>query len=101
MATTSGAISALLAPDLRRVYIETGKERPLEYPLFFNVEDMEYNPVTDQNVSGLSTLLDKAEGAQFQLDDIIIGGTKEYEAVPYGLAVEITWEAWRDELAAV
>lgn len=24
----------LLAPDLREVYLETGKERPLEYPVF-------------------------------------------------------------------
>lgn len=96
-----GAIAALLAPDLRKVYVDTGKERPLEFPSFFNIDSMEWNPVTDQQVSGLSTLPSKPEGEQFDSDEIIIGGQKVYEAEPYGLAVEITWEAWRDELYGV
>jgi hypothetical protein len=101
MPTTTGAIAELLAPDLRRVYVETGKERPLEYPIFFNVEDMEWNPLTDQQVSGLGTLPGKDEGEQFTMDDILMGGTKTYTAVPFGMAVEITWEAWRDELYGI
>ena len=101
MATRSGAISALLAPDLRKVYVDTGKERPLEYPLFHNVGDLEWNPATDQQVSGLGTLPSKDEGEQFTLDEILMGGTKTYTATPFGLAVEITWEAWRDELYGV
>ena len=101
MATRSGAVSALLAPDLRKVYVDTGKERPMEFPLFFNVSDLEWNPATDQQVSGLGTLPGKDEGEQFTLDEILMGGTKTYTAEPYGLAVEITWEAWRDELYGV
>jgi hypothetical protein len=101
MATRRGSISALLAPDLRKVYVDTGKERPLEYPAFFNVSDMEWNPVTDQQVSGLGTLPGKSEGDSFSLDELLIGGTKTYTASPYGLAVEITYEAWRDELYGV
>lgn len=101
MPTRSGAISALLAPDLHKVYVDTGKERPLEYPLILNVYDMDWNPMTDQQVSGLGTLPSKPEGVQFVLDDIIMGGTKTYTASPFGLAVEITWEAWRDELYGV
>lgn len=96
--TTRASISALLAPDLREVYFETGKDRSMEYPLVFNVQDMEWNPITDQQVSGLGTMPTKAESTQFTLDEIILGGTKSYTAEPYGLAVEITWEAWRDEL---
>ena len=96
-----GAFSALIAPDLRKVYTETGKERPPEYPLVFNVSDMEWNPVKDQQLSGLATMPAKPEGSQFQLDQPIMGGTKSYEATPYGLAVEITWEMWRDDLYAV
>jgi hypothetical protein len=101
MATRSGAISALVAPDLRKVYVDTGKERPLEYPLFHNTSDLEWNPATDQQVSGLGTLPGKDEGEQFTLDEILMGGTKTYTAEPFGLAVEITWEAWRDELYGV
>ena len=96
-----GAISALLAPDLHKVYVDTGKERPLEYPLFFNISDMDWNPITDQQVAGLGTLPSKAEGEQFSLDELTVGGTKSYTAAPFGMAVEITWEAWRDELYGV
>ena len=99
--TVRGTISALLAPDLRKVYVDTGKERPLEYPSVFNVQDMEWNPVTDQQVSGLGTLPSKAEGTPFSLDELLMGGTKSYTASPFGMAVEITWEAWRDELYGV
>ena len=98
MAVTRGAIAALLAPDLRKVYFETGKDRPREYPIVFNVSDMEWNPITDKQVSGLGTMPSKNEGVQFTMDEIILGGTKAYTASPYGLAVEITYEAWRDEL---
>ncbi len=99
--TTRGSISALLAPGLRKVYIDTGLERPLEHPYILNVDEMEWNPVTDQQVSGLGSLPSKAEGSQFDLDDIIVGGSKAYTASPFGLAVEMTWEAWRDELYGV
>jgi len=101
MAINRGYIAALIAPDLRKVYYETGKERPLEHPMIFNVSEMEYNPVTDQQVSGLGTMPAKDEMRQFTLDEILIGGTKQYEATPFGLAVEISWEAWRDELYGV
>lgn len=96
-----GSISALLAPDLRNVYFETGKERPQEYPLVFNVSDMEWNPISDYQVAGLGTMPEKPEGTQFTQDEIITGGTKTYTATPYGMSVEITWEAWRDELYGV
>lgn len=96
-----GAISALLTPNLRKVYIETGKERPAEAPLFFNMDDMPWNPVTDQQVTGLGTMPSKSEGAQFTMDEMIMGGSKTYTAAPYGLAFEATWEAWRDELYGV
>jgi len=90
MAIQRGAFSALLTPDLRTVYFETGKERPLEYPMVFNVDDMEWNPMTDRQISGLGTMPQKPEGAQFTPDVPILGGTKAYTAVPFGLAVEIT-----------
>jgi hypothetical protein len=98
---TRASITPLLAPDLRKVYYETGKDRPREYPIVFNVSDMEWNPVTDQQVSGLGTMPSKDETEQFSMDEIILGGTKSYTASAYGLAVEISWEAWRDELYGV
>lgn len=96
-----GAFAALLAPDLRRVYVETGKERPLEHPFWVNVDDMQWNPVRDQQISGIGTMPTKPEGTSFAKDEPILGGNKSYTAVPYGLAVEVTWEMWRDELYGV
>lgn len=101
MTVSRGSIASLLAPDLRDVYFETGKERPKEYPLVANIQNMEWNPVSDYQVSGLGTMPEKPEGTQFSFDELITGGTKTYTATPYGLAVEITWEAWRDELYGV
>lgn len=98
MPISRSTFTPLLAPDLRRVYVETGKERPLEYPIILNVDEMEWNPVKDQQISGLGTMPQKPEGSQFNLDQPILGGQVSYTAVAYGLAVEITWEMWRDEL---
>ncbi len=96
-----GAFSPLLAPDLRKVYVETGKERPMEYPLWVNVPPMEWNPVRDQQISGLGTMPAKPDGTDFVLDQPILGGNKSYTATPFGLGVEITWEMWRDDLYGV
>ena len=96
-----GSFGALIAPDLRRVYVETGKERPLEYPLVFTVTDMEWNPVKDRQVAGLGAMPAKVEGTQFKQDAPIQGNGMTYTASPFGLAVEITWELWRDELYGV
>jgi hypothetical protein len=93
-----GAFSQLLSPDLHRVFVETGKERPLEYVLVLNVEDMEWNPITDQQLSGLGTIPAKPEGSQFALDEPVLGNRVSYTATPFGMALEITWEMWRDEL---
>src|SRR5258706_4299552 len=96
-----GTISPLLTPGLRKVYYEIGKERPLEYPLVFNVDTMDWNPQTDQQVIGIGQMPAKPEGDTFTLDAHDIGGTKQYFATPLGLALELTWAAWRDELYGV
>ena len=101
MSIGRGAFGALLAPDLRKVYMETGKERPLEYPLLFNVDDMEWNPVKDQQISSLGTMPPKPDGTQFTLDEPLLGSSVSYTAAPFGMAVEITWEMWRDDLYGV
>lgn len=92
-----GSFAALLQPDLWRVYVETGRERPLEYTQFFNVADMPWNPVDDRQISGLGTLASLNEGDQFSLDEPVLGGTVQYEAEIFGLAVEITFPMWKDD----
>lgn len=101
MAITRGGFSPLMIRDLRRVYVEVGKERPREYTTFFNVEEMETNPTRDRQVSGLGTMPQKPEGTSFVQDEFLLGPQKEYEAVPFGLSIVVTWEMWRDELYGV
>jgi len=96
-----GQFSSLLKPDLYRVYMETGKERPLEYPEIFNVADMPWSILDDRQISGLGTLQSMPEGEQFTLDQPVVGSTKQYEAEPFGLAVEITYPMWKDDLYGV
>ena len=98
MAITRGAFAALLAPDLRKVCVGAGLERPTEYPNVVNTPPMEWNPITDRYISALGTMPTKSEGSQFTLDQQILGGSKVTEAVSYGLAYEVTREAYEDEL---
>ena len=94
MSMTRQAFSALLAPDLRKVYVDTGKEYPREYIEAVNIEDMNWNPETDRQISGLGAMGEKPEGSQFNLDQPILGGTKAYLAIPYGIAVDATGDVW-------
>ena len=71
MPANTSAFSAFIAPDVHEMYVETGKERPPEYDLWMNVGTLDYNPVTDKQVAGLGTLVDKPEGTMFSLDDPI------------------------------
>jgi hypothetical protein len=101
MATQRAGWSALMLNDLRRVYLETGKERPLEYPYVLNVVDMETNPVRDRQATGLGAMPRKPEGTGFVRDEPLLGPAKEYEAEIFGLSVEFSWELWRDELYGI
>jgi hypothetical protein len=101
MATGRDEFAALAAPDLHNVYLEVGQERPLEYAMVLNVADMPWNPITDRNVAGLGTMPGKSEGERFVLDEPIMGGSKTYTAAGFGLAFEVTWELWRDELYGI
>lgn len=93
----TGGYAALLKPGLHDVVIETGEERPREYEAVINVDDMASNPMTDQQIAGLGPLKVKPQGRPFQLDRMLLGGQKTWEATPRGTAIEFTWEMWRDE----
>lgn len=98
--TTSG-FSALLAPDLWEVVLETGEQTPLIYPSFMNELDMPWRTVKSQQVAGLGTIPVKNEGAAFSQDAPNLENNKTATPVAYGLAVVFSWEAWEDELYGV
>lgn len=96
-----GAFSALLTPSLFRVYMEAGKERPTEHQIWANVIPMPWNPVTDQQMTGLPIAQSMPEGNQFPTAKPRLGNTKAYQAEPFGLAIEITFPMWQDELYGI
>ena len=97
----STGFSALLSPDIWEVVEETGKEPALEYSMFMNEPPMPWNPVKSVQVAGLGSMPSKPEGSAFVLDAPNLENNKSATAVPYGLAVEFTFEAWEDELYGV
>ncbi len=97
-AIATGGLAALLDPGLRKVYLDTGEDRPLEYPIIMNIEGMDWNPQKDQQFSGLGVMPPKPEGEQFTLDRPLQGGSVTYTAEPFGMAMEVTWEMWRDDM---
>ena len=98
--TTSG-FSALLAPDIWEVILETGDEVPLIYPAFMNEPNMPWRTVKSQQVAGIGTVPQKTEGQAFAQDAPNIENTKTATPVTYGLAIVFSWEAWEDELYGV
>lgn len=92
-----GGFNSLLRTELAGVFMGTYKERPLEYPYFFNIADMETNPEKYQQISGLGTAFQMGEGDTFPLDEAVLGGTKSYEVTNHGIAIEISYRLWRDE----
>jgi hypothetical protein len=93
----TGGLAALLAPDIHKFYVQTGTERPVEWSGIFNAVTSEWNPYTDKEISGLGTAPSMPEGSMFTLDEQTMGGSKTYEAVPYGLAYEVTFPMFEDE----
>lgn len=92
------AHTALLTPELRRIYVQAGMERPMEHPMWTNTSGMEGNPVTDREYSELGTLPPMSENDRFPLDAPIRGNTVTYTAAIYGLGFEITRPMAEDDM---
>lgn len=97
MISTVG-LAPLLLPDLMNVYVEEGKERPPEYGNWANISELEWQGAKDLNLAGLGAMPAKPQGSPFATSEPILGGTKTYTASPFGLALEISWEMYRDDL---
>ena len=97
----TNSVASLLAPGIYRVYVETGRKRPLEFAQFMNVIDMPYQAYVNRQVSGLGPMGTKPEGTSFPMDSFLIGNTKTHTATSYGSGFEVTYETWRDELYGV
>lgn len=91
------AFAALMGPEFWEVYEMTGKARPTEYTTVANTKELPWNPVTDIQVAGLSTVPAMPEGQAYTLDAPVVENQLSVLATPFGLAVEFTYPAWEDE----
>ena len=101
MINATSGFAELLNPAIDRIYLDTRRERPLEFKEVLNVSNHIRQNEQDQEFAGLGVMPSKPEGQQFTLDQPIAGGTVTYTAVPFGLAMEVTFEMWHQDLFGV
>lgn len=66
-----------------------------------NVEELGWQNETSRQISGLGTMPAKPESQQFTMDEPILGGTKAFSSLSYGLAVELSFEMVEDDLYGI
>lgn len=97
-AVTRSDFQPLLTPELRKIFVQTGMERPMEHPMVVNTEAMPGNPITDRAYSALGTLPEMEDGGRFSLDAPIQGSTVTYTAKIFGMGFEVTRAGWEDDM---
>lgn len=97
MPSNTTGFANLLTTKWQGVLRDVGKEKPLEYPMWLRVANMDVNPMNFYQVSGLGNMLAKPEGEQFPNDQPIIGGSIAPQASPYGMIFEVTFEMYDDD----
>lgn len=97
MPATTGAFSALLAPGLRKVYIDYMKKWPEEYSKIANLQTSKRAYEEDRIFAGLGTFLVKKEGEPIQYDTGQQGNAKRYTHIASALGFRVTREAFSDD----
>ena len=98
MPATTAGFAALLDANVYEIYVDTRAEVPPQAPLIFNMPPLVRQNLQFQEYAGLGQMPAKPEGTQFVLDRPVVGGTKTYTANSFGLAFEVTFEMWSDDL---
>lgn len=93
----SAAFADLFRTQFRKVFRQVGMERPREYTFWINVDSLDRNPAQDLLMSGIGAMMEKKVGKSFNRQSPKLGGTKTWTAISFGSAVELHYEAVRDE----
>ena len=93
MTIRTGNFSNLLAPGLRRIWMDNFKARPTEYDKIFNVDKIDRAYVDDYEMSMLGgSFPAKAEGESIEYVDPKGGNTKRYTPGTFGMGFRVTEE---------
>lgn len=98
MPMTTGQISQLLAPGLRKIFFQHLKEREPQYSRIANMNKSDRAYEEDLEFAGLGTMPEKPEGTATVYQDATQGGKKRYTHVSFGLGFRVTQEAYADDL---
>jgi len=86
-----------LDPAFRKFYSDAERELPYVYRSIFNVLTSNKNIEKDSGISGLGTLVEKAEGAAITSDTLYQGYDSTYTHKTYALKTSITKEMIADD----
>lgn len=95
---TRGDFGELLEPGLRRIYGDSYKTRPEEYPRIFSVETSKKKFEESLAMTGFGLVPEKTEGAGITYDDPIQGPTHQITHVTFGKGFQVTREMFEDDL---
>ena len=98
MTTTSGSISVLRAPGLRKIYNDAASARKAEYTQLFNMLTSKRAYEEDSKFIGFGITVAKPEGTNTVMDDPAQGSTKRYTHNSFGMGFRVTREAHDDDL---
>lgn len=94
---TRDTYTPLLTSEHQSLVVDIGEESPPELGFWQNIVDMDFNPESIRQVSGLGSMPSMPSGGRFSTDEPILGSTKAFEAEPFGLAVAIHEDFLSDE----
>lgn len=97
MASTTPKWVSLLDPSFRAVYGDTYKNTETTYDKVFNVLNSTKAYEKETAASGLSRLVQKAQGDTIKYEDPIPGDDVTYSHLTFALGSSITHEMWQDD----
>lgn len=101
MASNTTAFSHLLAPGLRKVFVDNYKDFPEEYSQLANVETSKRAYEEELMTAGLGLHQVKTESGSISYDDPIQGDKVRYTHVTWSLGFRVSREMYDDDLYGV
>ncbi len=99
MATLTGGHSTLLAPGLRKIWVNDFKAYPTEFDKYLNVNTSTKNYEKDYEMTMLGgAFAEKPEGESIDYVDPKAGETKTYTHKTFGMGFRISEEMYEDDL---
>jgi hypothetical protein len=101
MPAYTGAFSHLLAPGLRKVWLDELKQWPEEYSKLLNIQTSKRAYEEELMMAGLGRWDEKPEGHATVYDDPIMGNKKRFTHASFSLGFRVSREMWSDDLYGV